>query len=150
MPKTRFSNENWINQQTGEIVETQTVVKHGDFDFHKLWLAHILDAMDEVGNVKIKVLMHLLRGMNGQNLYIGTISQISESTNAGYATVQRLLSSLEKCEVITRPARGQIRISPKVIFKGGHSKRMNVLIKYRDESQLDLFDHDSDKSEEAA
>ena len=138
--KTEFQNKTYIDRDTGEIIETQTVVKQGDFDFHKIWLAHILDAIDEIGNSKMKVLMYLLKNMDSQNRYIGTITSIGTDTKTSRATVQRLLSSLEKCGIINRPQRGLIRISPKAVFKGGHSKRMNVLIKYREEQQMDLFD----------
>ena len=50
----------WINQRTGEIIEAQTLTKKvkGDVDvgFEKLWVGHILEAVDEVGNAKMKVL----------------------------------------------------------------------------------------------
>ena len=50
----------WINQRTGEIIEAQTLTKEvkGDVDvgFEKLWVGHILEAVDEVGNAKMKVL----------------------------------------------------------------------------------------------
>ena len=50
-----------IDTETGEILHTQVVTKSsGDSGFHKIWLAEILDLMEEVGNAKIKVLMWLL------------------------------------------------------------------------------------------
>ena len=43
----------WINQRTGEIIEAQTLTKEvkGDVDvgFEKLWVGHILEAVDESG-----------------------------------------------------------------------------------------------------
>ena len=138
-------SESWVNQKTGEIVETETVVKYGDFDFHKLWLAHILDVVDQVGNSKMQVLMWLLKNMNNQNLIHATTAEIGNAVGCHRNTVSALLKSLEDCGVITRPAQGRVRISPKMIFKGGHSKRMNVLIKYRDEEQMDLFEQAEDE-----
>lgn len=137
-----IGKENYINQQTGEIVEAQTVIKGGDFDFHKLWLGHVLDAIDQVGNVKIRVMMHILKNMDGQNRFVGTQQAIAEETGTGRSTVSRLLKALEEADFITRVSAGLIRVNPKGIFKGGSNKRMNVLIKYREESQKDLFEED--------
>jgi DNA-binding Lrp family transcriptional regulator len=132
--------ETYINQRTGEIVETQTVIRGGDFDFHKIWLGHVLDAIDQVGNVKIKVLNHILRNMDGQNRYIGTISFIADEVGVSSRTVGELLRRLEDADFIVRIGSGVIRVNPKGLFKGGSNKRMNVLIKYREEAQKDMFE----------
>lgn len=55
--------DRWINQQTGEIIEAQTIareVKEVDIGFEKLWIGHILEAIEEVGNAKVKVLFGCL------------------------------------------------------------------------------------------
>ena len=56
-----IGSEEYINSRTGE-VETFNVIRieDRDFNFHKIWLAHVLDAIDELGNAKIKVLTYLL------------------------------------------------------------------------------------------
>lgn len=136
--------ETYINQKTGEIVETQTVIRGGDFDFHKIWLGHVLDAIDQVGNVKIKVLNHILRGMDSQNRYIGTVRGIAEEMKVSHTTVGALLKKLEDADFITRISSGVIRVNPRGLFKGGSHKRMNVLIKYREEAQKDMFDEDQE------
>ncbi len=67
----------WINQRTGEIIETQTLRKEvkGDVDvgFHKLWIGHILETIDEVGNAKVKVLFWLMRNMDSGNMVKATV-----------------------------------------------------------------------------
>jgi len=145
-----MGTEKFINQATGEIIETQTVLKYGDFDFHKIWLAHILDVIEETGNKKMQILMYFLKSMDSNNRVFATFDQIAKEVGCNRKTVGELVVSLEKADVLVRPARGQIRLSPRVIFKGSHSKRMNVLIQYKDESQLDLFDNSQNQNEEAA
>lgn len=142
--------ETYINQRTGEIVETQTVIRGGDFDFHKIWLGHVLDAIDQVGNVKIRVLNHILRNMDGQNRYIGTITSIAADVGVSARTVGELLRRLEEADFIVRVQSGVIRVNPKGLFKGGSNKRMNVLIKYREEAQRDMFDESENIRNEVA
>ena len=85
----------WINQRTGEIIEAQTLKKHvkGDVDvgFHKLWIGHILETIDEVGNAKVKVLFWLMRNMDSGNMVKATVRQIAERSGVGEATVKRLI-----------------------------------------------------------
>ena len=77
----------WINQRTGEIIEAQTLKKHvkGDVDvgFHKLWIGHILETIDEVGNAKVKVLFWLMRNMDSGNMVKATVRQIAERSGVG-------------------------------------------------------------------
>lgn len=145
MTKTVFKGtRRLIDSATGEIIETQVVersVGGGDSGFHKVWLGHILDLVDEVGNAKMQVLVWLLKQADGQNQVQANLREIAEATGTGTATVHRLMSALVKANVIARPHRyGPWRLNPEVIFQGDHKQRMNVLIKYRDESQRDLFD----------
>lgn len=139
---TKFKGQSrWVNTDTGEIIEAQTIVKTaGDAGFHKIWLHHILEAVDEVGNAKMRVLMWLLTQANSQNQILATYQEIAAATKVGSATVTRLMRSLRSAGVITETRRSVWRLNPNVVFKGDHSKRMAVLIKYQDESQGDLFE----------
>lgn len=132
----------WINQRTGEIIEAQTLTKDlkGDVDvgFEKLWVAHILDAVDEVGNAKMKVLFWLIRNKDRSNMIYGGITEIAEKTGVGRATVARLMSALRKANVIRLEYGGRWMLNPSVVFKGGHSRRMNVLIRYKSMEQQEL------------
>lgn len=130
-----------IDSETGEIIEAQTIVKTaGDAGFHKVWLHHILEAVDEVGNAKMRVLMWLLTKANSQNQVLATYKEISEATGASVRTVAALMAALRSANVITETRRCVWRLNPDVVFRGDHNKRMAVLIKYQDESQGDLFE----------
>lgn len=138
-----LGTDRWINEQTGEVIETQTLskeVKDVDIGFEKLWIGHIMDAIDEVGNAKIRVLFWLLHHRDKNNLVHGTVTQIAEETGAGRATVGRLMSALRKANVIRLEYGGIWRLNPSVIFKGTRAKRMNVLIRYKtlDEPELPI------------
>lgn len=145
MTKTLFEgNRTLIDQETGEIIRTQVVervVGEGDSGFHKIWLGHILDLVEEVGNAKMVVLVWLLKNADGQNQITASLREIASATGVGVATVQRLMTALAAADVVTRQGRyGAWRLNPEVVFAGSGKKRMNVLIRYRQESQRDMFE----------
>ena len=89
---------------------------------------------------QIKVLMWLLSEADSQNQILATYKEIAEGSGVGIATVTRLMRALRKADVVTESRRSLWRLNPKVIFKGNHEQRLNVLIRFRSESQRDLFD----------
>lgn len=130
-----------IDSESGEIIEAQTITKTaGDAGFHKVWLHHILEAVDEVGNAKMRVLMWLLAKANAQNQIMATYREIAADTGASVRTVAALMAKLRDSNVITETRRSVWRLNPDVVFKGSHDRRLAVLIKYQDESQGDLFE----------
>ena len=144
MSKTIFRGRRSLrDEETGEIIETEVVeraVGGGDSGFHKIWLGHILELVEEVGNAKMQVLVWLLKNADGQNQIAASLREIAKSTGVGVATVQRLMAALVNANVVTRAGRyGVWRLNPDVVFSGTHKKRMNVLIRYRQEKQIDLF-----------
>lgn len=136
-----ISQDRWVNQLTGEIIETQTLskeVKDVDIGFDKLWIGHILETIDEVGNAKVKVLFWLLKNRDQGNMVRATIDVITEKTGVSRATVGRLMAALRKADVVRLEYGGRWLINPGVIFKGGHGKRMNVLLRYQSMEQQSL------------
>jgi DNA-binding transcriptional ArsR family regulator len=136
-----IGTDRWVNQQTGEIIETQTLskeVKDVDIGFDKLWIGHILEAIEEVGNAKVKVLFWLLKNKDQNNMVTATVRQIAERCEVGEATVKRLMAALRRADVVRLEWGGRWILNPGVIFKGGHAKRMNVLIRYRSMEQQEV------------
>lgn len=132
----------WINQRTGEIIETQTLTKQvqGDVDigFEKLWVGHILEAVEEVGNAKMKVLFWLIRNKDRGNMVKATLDEIAKKTGSSRSTVARLMASLRKANVVRLEHGGRWMLNPAIVFKGSHTNRMNVLIRYRSMEQQEL------------
>ena len=129
------SSDVWINQRTGEIIEAQELRKEvsGDVDigFEKLWIGHILDAINEVGNAKVKVLFWLIRQKDKGNMVKATLGEIATQTGVSRRTVASLMTALRKADVVRLEYGGRWILNPAVMFKGGHSRRMNVLIRYQ-------------------
>lgn len=133
----------WINQRTGEIIEAQTLSKEvtGDVDigFEKLWVGHILDAVQEVGNAKMQVLFWLIRNKDRNNMVRATLDDIAAKTGVSRRTVASLMTALRKANVVQLEYGGRWMLNPAVVFKGGHSMRMNVLIRYKAMEQQELL-----------
>ena len=131
----------WINQRTGEIIEAQTLTKEvkGDVDvgFEKLWVGHILEAVDEVGNAKMKVLFWLIRNKDRGNMVRATLDDIAAKTGSSRSTVARLMASLRKANVV-RLSMVAAGCSTQQWCSRGHSRRMNVLIRYQAMEQQEL------------
>jgi len=122
----------YIDRETGELVDCRVVkIEDADANFEKLWLGHILEAIDEIGNAKMKVLMYLLSNRDKHNNSIITTNRrLADATGISLDTVSRTLIALKRNKIITRTT-GVIFLNPDVVFKGDHQHRMNVMIRYQ-------------------
>jgi DNA-binding transcriptional regulator YhcF (GntR family) len=127
-----IGTEQYINRATGNVEDFNVIrSEDADFDFDKLWTAQILLAIDEFGNQKTKLLLHLIKNRErSNNAVIKTIVELAEETGMNKNTVLATLKILQKHKIITRKS-GVVFISPNVVFRGSHSNRMRVLIDYQ-------------------
>lgn len=135
MPQVFFRGaRRLIDADTGEEIQTQVVERSvGDAGFHKVWLHHILEIVDEVGNAKMQVLMWLLTHADTNNQIFATYDEIAAGSGVCARTVANLMRALKAANVITETRRTLWRLNPSVVFQGSHDRRMNVLIRYHDE-----------------
>lgn len=134
--------EQYVNKTTGEIEEFQVVeIEERDANFQKIWVAHILSAIDEISNAKMRLLFFLIKeAVKLDNIVPMTTDEISKKSGVSKATVVRTLQVLEKYNIIKRKT-GVVMLNPNVIFKGGYGKRMNVLMKYYNLSEKEKEDY---------
>jgi len=126
-----IGTEEYVNKATGEIIQTQTVkMESRDFNFEKLWLVHILDALEAVGNQKIKVMNTLLEMKNQDNMIIATQRMLATKAEVGLNTVNDTLKLLIDTNFIKKIQSGVYMINPDVMFKGTKNNRMNILLEY--------------------
>lgn len=135
--------QQFINKETGE-VETFNVVNQydQDFNFDKLWIGHILESLDIIGNKKIKVLNWLLANKDQKNQVIGTQQHIADKIKVSRVVVNQTIKMLETSNLIKKVQDGVYLLNPEVIFKGGNSNRMNVLLRY---TKVGVYDHKEEK-----
>ena len=121
----------YINQETGEVEDFQVIqMEDRDFNFHKLWLGHIISSLDMIGNEKIKVLTYLLETANRDNMIVGSQRSIAKEVGVSVTTVNLTLKSLMESNLIKMVQQGVYILNPDVIFKGSRNNRMNVLLQY--------------------
>lgn len=126
-----IGKQEYLNTETGVVEEFQVLkTQDVDFNFEKVWLTHLLEALDIVGNKKVKVLTWLLDNKNSDNHIIGTQRSIAEMANVSTPIVNETLRLLTGINAIKKVNSGVYQLNPDVIFKGGYNKRMNILLQY--------------------
>lgn len=127
-----IGTKQYLNKDTGEVQEFQVVnIEERDANFHKLWLAHILRSIDLIGNQKTKFAFWILDNLNRDNQLIMTQRKMAEKSGMCLQTVSETIKSLTKSDFLIKINSGAYQINPEIIFKGGKSDRMNVLLQYR-------------------
>lgn len=127
--------ETYIKQSTGELEEMQVMrIEERDANFHKLWLEHILQSIDLIGNQKTKLAFWLLDHLDKENKITMTYRQIADASGISYQTVYRTMNALIESDFLVKINGGAYRVNPNMLFKGGKNDRLNVLLKYSRES----------------
>lgn len=128
----------YINQETG-MVETFNVIteRDVDFNFQKIWLGHLLESLDIIGNKKIKVLNYLLKNKTSENLVIATQRSIAEGAGVSLPIVNETIQALKQINAIKSKQQGVLMLNPDIVFKGGNNKRMSILLKYENIKEID-------------
>ena len=74
-----IGTQEYINKDTGEISSMQVVsIEEKDANFHKIWLGHIIQSIDIIGNQKTKLAFWLIEQMDKENKVCMTLRQMSE------------------------------------------------------------------------
>jgi hypothetical protein len=121
----------FIDAETGEEDSIPVIsMEEKDCNFQKIFLGHILDAINSIGNQKIKVLMWMIENRDAENRIVGTHRSIAEVTGCAKQTVTSVIKSLMEHDVIRLVQQGVYQLNPDVIWKGSHGKRKRVLLDY--------------------
>jgi 23S rRNA A1618 N6-methylase RlmF len=138
--KARYTNE------FGEVETFNVIEEHDqDFNFQKIWLGHLLESLDVLGNAKIKVLNYLLANKNSDNQIIGTQRAIAQGVGVSVPVVNETIKKLKEVNAIKQVSSGVLMLNPEIVFQGKHSKRMNILLKY---SKTETLEHNKGEENE--
>ena len=124
--------DKWINENTGEVIETTEIVKfvEQDFNFHKVWLTDLMRIIELTGNKALKVLNYILGQMDNANRIILTYREIAQETKVSLFTVVKTLKILKDADFIRKEKNGVYMVNPNILAKGTHSRRLNLLVRY--------------------
>lgn len=127
-----IGKETYINQNTGEIVEMNVIEEQErDANFHKIWIGHIVQALEMVGNKKLKVVTYIMDNLNSENLFIMTQREMEKNLKISLKTISETMRALQEANFLKIKQAGVYQVNPNVMFKGSKGKRLNVLIRYK-------------------
>src|SRR5699024_10520662 len=101
-----------------------TNIEERDANFHKIWLGHMLESLDMIGNQKIRVAMFIMENINKENELIMTYRVIAEKTNTSLQTVSETMKALQESNLLSKKRKGNNREKPDVIYKGRRNNRI--------------------------
>jgi len=129
----------YTNNLTGEIEDFQVVhMEDRDFNFHKVWLEHIINSLELIGNQKTRLAFWILDNLDRESKLTMTYRQISVKSGISLETVSVTMKALIESNFLQRINQGAYRVNPDVIFKGTRPGRLNVLYQYQ---QTNLENH---------
>jgi DNA-binding HxlR family transcriptional regulator len=125
--------EEYLNVRTGQLEEMNVInIEERDANFHKLWLGHVIQALDMIGNKKIKVVTYILENLNNENMFIMTQRKMADKIGVSYQTIAETMKALQDADFLKKKQFGVYQVNPNVIFKGQRGARMNVLLRYQE------------------
>jgi len=130
-----IGTQNYINQDTGEIVETLVIEKNieQDFNFHKVWINDLMNIFELIGTKRIKIINYLLKEVNDKNnIVFFTQRKLSKELDISLVTINETIKILVENNFMKQIQRGVYQINPDIIIKGNSTKRKNLLIKYNE------------------
>ena len=123
----------FIDAAPGEIHSMNLVtVEERDCNFHKIWLSHIIETLDLIGNQKINLFLWIMENLDKENKLCYTYRQMEQKTGISLKTIAETMKALIDSNFLTRHNAGTYIVNPDVIFKGGKTDRLNVLIQYNE------------------
>ena len=127
--------QEYLNPNTGEFVPMQVVsVEERDFNFHKVWLQHLVNSLDSISNQKLRLAFWIIDHLNRENQLVMTQRQIADKSGMSLKTVQRTMKALQEGEpaFLVRINGGAYMINPSIVWKGSHAARMGIVFDYAD------------------
>lgn len=120
-----------VDPETGEQYPMQmNVIEDRDFNFHKVWLQHLIQGLDSISNQKLRLAFWIIDNLNNDNQLVMTQRKMSEKTGMSIQTVSRTIKALCESDFLQKINSGAYRVNPNVLFKGSHNNRMGVCYQY--------------------
>lgn len=134
--KQKFvGTQTFVDTSTGEVVPMQLVeLEERDFNFHKVWLQHLVNSLDGISNQKLRLAFWIIENLNKENQLVMTQRAIAQKSGMSIDTVRRTMKALQDGEspFLVKINGGAYMVNPDVIWKGSHSSRMGIVFDYKE------------------
>jgi len=129
----------YIDKESGEVEEMQHItLQDKDFNFEKIWLMHLFQSLQALGNKKLIVALYLMSIRDKENMIYKTYEEMEEEVLISRGTIIATVKILETEDFIKKIRNGKYQINPNIIFKGDSKKRMNVMMTYEKEEKQNV------------
>ena len=128
-----IGSEEFINAETGELVPMQVVsIEDKDFNFHKVWLQHLIESIDCISNQKLRLAFWIIDNLNKENQLVMTQRVIANKTSMSLDTVSKTMKALQTSDppFLIKINSGAYMVNPNIIWKGSHTSRMGIIYDY--------------------
>lgn len=139
-----------IDADTGEAIPAQlTEIEDRDFNFHKVWMQHLILSLSGISNKKIELAFWIIDNLNNDNMLIASQRDIAIKTGLSLNTVTLTMKALQEGEIpfLRKVQSGVYQVNPEVLFKGKHNKRMAIVFDYS--KNMTSVDGDENKKNES-
>lgn len=93
----------YINANDGTVEDFQVMsIEARDFNFHKIWLEHIISCLDLIGNQKTRLAFWIIDNLDKENKLTMTYRQIAEKSGISLDTVRVTMKSLMESNFLER------------------------------------------------
>ena len=126
-----------IDPETNEPYPMQlNVIEDRDFNFHKVWLQHLVNSLDGISNQRLRLAFWIIDNLDKENQLVMTQRAIAAGSGMSLNTVTRTMKALQEGDppFLQKINSGAYRVNPDVIWKGSYSNRMGVIYKYKEKA----------------
>lgn len=128
-----------MDVETGVVTKVnQMEIRQVDFNWNKIWLGHLLDVLDVIGNKKIAIMNWLLENRDPKNNQIVTTQKIiSDEMQVSIQTVSDTFKALQDANALQKIRNGLYILNPEIIWVGGNDNRMDILLTYKNITEIE-------------
>ena len=129
--KVKVGTRDMVNPKTGELEKVPVYeVREYDVNFEKIWLGHLLMAMDCLGGKRKEVVKWILENRNQQNQIVATFQHIQNECGVSKQTVVTVMKAMQDADLLHKVRNGLYTLNGDFIFAGKHDDRMNIMFSY--------------------
>ena len=127
-----IGTEEYTDSSTGEVKKFKVIneEEQTDFNFQKIWVKDLIELLKALGGGKVEVFCHILEKKNADNIFIGSVSDISKKIKVSENTVKSALRLMKELDYVRMVMHGVYQINPSLIVKGKSKKRQMLLTDY--------------------
>lgn len=133
--KTLISSglETWVNPDTGEAREFQTIEKkvYGQRHFWKMYMFDFLAVLGIVESKQLDVIAYIMENTSPyDNVFYGTYESIADGAGVSRGTAYTAIQKLVAANFMVKIHNSVYRINPSVMVKGSEQKKRSLVIEY--------------------